>query len=136
MMSSLFAAQMEWEAVTTPLQLPHQQSYGRIVEEPFRKYGDAIAWLDWQDNCIIMKIETLKPRTGAATSLLCFLKTLATKHGISVSGQPIVYPPTLVSAAASPLSQKELEAWYSKNGFCVGTSSNGVPYLWYPSVPT
>jgi hypothetical protein len=134
-LTSLSAAQAEWEAATTPYPLPHKQSYGKIIDEPFRRYGDAIAWLEWQDNCTITKIETLKPRTSAATSLLSFLKTLATKHGIHIYGSPVIYEPTCPLAAVLPLSQEELEAWYSKNGFLVGRSSNGVPYFWYPSPP-
>lgn len=134
-MSSLSAAQAEWEAATIPYPLPHKQSYGEIVEEPFRRYGGAIAWLDWDEYCIIKKIETLRPRTGATTSLLSFLKTLAAKHRVRIYGNPVVYEPTCPQAAASPLSQEELNAWYSKHGFLVGRSSEGVPYLWYPDAP-
>jgi hypothetical protein len=132
-MSSLSSARAEWEAVTSPYPLLHKQSYGQIVEEPFRRYGDAIAWLNWQDDCIITKIESLKPRSGAAGSLLSFLKTLTVKHGIRVYGNPVVYEPTCQLAAASPLLQEELEAWYAKHGFLVGRSVNGVPYIRYPS---
>ena len=134
-MNSLSAAQAEWEAATVRYPLPHKQSYGKIVEEPFRRCGDAIAWLDWGDCCVITKIETLKPRSGAATSLLSFLKALATKHGVRIYGNPVVYPPTSPCAAAAPLSQEELVAFYSKRGFVVGWSAQGVPYLWYPDAP-
>jgi hypothetical protein len=134
-MSSLLAARAEWEAATIPHPLPHKQSCGEIVEEPFRRYRDAIAWLDWDDYCIVTKIETLRPRSGATGSLLSFLKTLAIKHGIRIYGNPVVYPPTCSQAAALPLSQEELNAWYSKHGFIVGMSSQGVPYLWYPDAP-
>jgi hypothetical protein len=67
-MSSLPAAQAEWEAATIPYPLFHKQSYGAVVEEPFRRYGDAIAWLEWQEDCEIEKIETLKPRAGGLNS--------------------------------------------------------------------
>src|SRR5437899_1463504 len=125
-MSALSAAQSEWEAATTPYPLPHKQSYGEIVEEPFRKYGEAIAWLEWDDCCVISRIETLRPRSGATAALLSFLKKLATKHGIRIHGNPVVYEPSCPQAATSPLSQKELNAWYLKNGFVVGRSSQGV----------
>ena len=110
-------------------------SYGPVVEEPFRRYGDAIAWLEWEDACVIKKIEALKPRIGATASLLSFLKVLAVKHGIRITGNPVIYGPTCPLAAASPLSQEELNAWYSKRGFLIGKSKNGVPELWYPEAP-
>jgi hypothetical protein len=134
-MSSISAARAEWEAATIPCPLSREQSHGEIVEEPFRRYGDAIAWLDWEDYCTIVKIETLRPRSGAATSLLSFLKSVATRHGIRIYGNPVVYEPTCPQAAASPLSQKELAAWYSKRRFIVGRSEEGIPYLWFPDVP-
>ena len=132
-MTTLAPAQTDWEAATIPYPLSHRQSYGEIVEEPFRRYGDAIAWIDWQDDCVITKIETLKPRSGAASLLLSFLQTLARKHGFCIFGNPVVYEPTCKLAAASPLSQQELEVWYAKQGFSVGRSSNGVPYVRYES---
>ncbi|HWW00544.1 MAG TPA: hypothetical protein VNZ64_12665 [Candidatus Acidoferrum sp.] len=134
-MSALSAAQSEWESATTPYPLPCKLSYGEVIEEPFRKYGDAIALLDWSDWCVISKIETLRPRAGATTRLLSFLKDLATKHDIRIYGNPVVYEPTCPQAAVSPLSQEELNAWYMNNGFVVGRSSQGVPYLWFPDVP-
>jgi hypothetical protein len=134
-MSALSAARSEWEASTIPYALPHKQSYGEVIEEPFRRYGDAIALLDWEDFCAISKIETLRPKSGAATRLLSFLKELATKHGIRIYGNPVVYEPTCPQAAVSPLSQGELSDWYTRNGFVVGRSSHGVPYLWFPDVP-
>ncbi|MGA2661068.1 MAG: hypothetical protein ABSH34_26600 [Verrucomicrobiota bacterium] len=132
-MNSLSAAQAEWEAAAVPYPLLHKQSYGKVVEEPFRKYGDAIAWLEWEGLCTIVKIETLSPRSGAASLLLSFLKAVAMKRGIRIYGNPVVYKPTCPLAGAAPLSQEELNAWYSKRGFVVGWSANGVPCLWYPN---
>jgi hypothetical protein len=134
-MKPLLAAQAEWEAASIPYPLPNKLSYGPVVEEPFRRYGDAIVWLEWGDDCIIKKIETLKPRTGATTSLLSFLKALAMKHGIRISGNPVIYEPTGGRAAVCPLSQEELNAWYLKRGFVVRRSKNGVTELWYPDAP-
>lgn len=128
-------AQAEWEAATVPHPLSHRQSYGEFVQEPFRKYGDAIAWLEWTRFCEIKKLETLKARSGAATLLVVFLKALADKHRVHLFGQPIPYAPTCSLAAVAPLSQNELYAWYSRRGFKVGKSSSGVPYLWYPDIP-
>jgi hypothetical protein len=134
-MSSLSAARAEWEAATTRYPLRHKQSYGETVEEPFRRYGDAIAWLEWEDYCVISKIETLRSRSGATTALLSFVKVLATKHCFRIFGNPVVYEPTCPQAAVRPLSQEELNDWYSRQGFIVGRSERGVPYLWYPDVP-
>ena len=118
-----------------PYPLLHKQSYGEVVEEPFRRYGDSIAWLEWDRYCIIKKIETMRPRSGATTALLSFLRSLAAKHGFRIYGNPVVYEPTCPLALVTPLSQMELNAWYSKNGFLVGTSPDGVPCLWYPGAP-
>jgi hypothetical protein len=134
-MGSLSAARAEWEAATVPYPLPHKLSYGPVVEESFRKYGDAIALLEWTDDCTITKIETLKPRCGAAGQLLEFLKRLAVKHYIRITGNPITYPPTCPLAAQSPLSQEKLESWYRKHGFHVGWTTEGVLGLWYPEPP-
>jgi hypothetical protein len=136
-MDSLVAAQMEWEAATTPYPLQHKQSYGTVVEEPFRKYGDAIAWLDWEKHeegnvCVITKLETKKRKSGAATLLLSFLKMISAKHQFHIYGNPTIYPATCPLAAECPMSQEELDAWYSKRDFLVGKSKNGIPYLWYP----
>lgn len=110
-MSSILEARANWEIATTPYPLLRKQSYGKLVEEPFRRYGDAIAWLEWEENCVITKIETLKPRSGAASALLSFLKALTERHCIRIYGNPLAYEPTCQLAAASPLSQQELEAW-------------------------
>jgi hypothetical protein len=134
-MTTLSLARREWEQATTPYPLQHKQSYGEVVEEPFRRYGDAIAWLDWGHDCAISKIETLRPRSGAASELLSFLKKLATKHGVRIYGNPVVYEPTCPQARGSPLSQDELKEWYRKQGFAVGWSANGVPYAWFPDAP-
>jgi len=63
------------------------------------------------------KIETLKPRTGASTHLLSFLKSIADKFSIHITGNPICYEPTYQAVAAAPLSQDQLEKWYTKQGF-------------------
>ena len=105
-MISLLAAQAEWEAGTIPYPLPNKLSYGPVVEEPFRRYGEAIAWLEWEDDCVVKKIETLKPRTGATTSLLSFLKLLAVKHGIRITGNPVIYEPRVCLLLRRPCHNK------------------------------
>jgi hypothetical protein len=82
--------------------------------------------------CEIKKLEIMKRKSGAATSLLYFLKAISAKHSIHIYGNPTPYPPTCPLAAASPMSEEELNGWYSKRGFLIGRSKNGVPYLWYP----
>ncbi|NOS69737.1 MAG: hypothetical protein HOP33_07390 [Verrucomicrobia bacterium] len=133
--SPILAGKMEWELETSPYPLPHKLASGEVIMESFRRYRDAIALLDWENYCVIEKIETLKPRTGAATSLITFLKTLALKHRFRIFGNPIPYKPTCLLAAASPLSQTDLQSWYSKNGFLVGNGNDGGIYLWFPNKP-
>jgi hypothetical protein len=131
-MSSILAAKSEWENVTIPYPMPNQQSYGEIIEDPFRRYGDAVACLDWDDRCTISKIETLAPRSGGATSLLLFLKSLALKHDFLLYANPLAYQPAKSFPAGSLMSQKELERWLTRLGFIVDNSSEGVPVMWYP----
>jgi hypothetical protein len=131
-MSSILAAKAEWEDITIPYPLSNQQSCGERVEDPFRRYGDAVACLEWDDHCTIGKIETLNPRSGGATSLLLFLKSLALKHDFLLYGDPVVYPPATSFPATALLSQEELETWFARLGFLVQRSSKGVPYVWYP----
>ena len=136
-MNPISAAQAEWEAATTPHPLMRPATRREPpVEEPFRKYGEAIAWITWSDNCELTKIETLRAHSGAPKALLSFLKSLARKHGIRIYGNPLVYKPTNPQAAASPLTQEQLEAWYVKQDFIVAVSIRGnFPFFWYPDVP-
>jgi hypothetical protein len=131
-MSSILAAKAEWEEITIPYPMSNLQSYGEIPEEPFRRYGDAIACLDWDDRCTLGKIETLNPRNGGATSLLLFLKSLALKHDFLIYGVPVIYQPSKTLPPGLLLSQEELETWFEQLGFIVGKSSKGVPFIWYP----
>ena len=135
LLSSLSVARAEWEAATIPHPLNCKRSDGEIIEEPFRRYGDAIAWLEWDHYCQITKIETLRPMSGAPTSLLIFLKGIADRCRIHLYGFPVPYPPTCPLASSSPLSQEQLITWYSKCGFLVGKDRKGAPYVWYPDVP-
>ena len=134
-MTPLSVARTEWEAGTTSYPLPHKQSYGEIIEEPYRRYGNAIAWLEWSDHCEIRKFQTLTPKSGEATLLLTFLKALATKHGIRIFGNPVVYEPTYPLPSETLLTQEQLMSWYRKQGFVVGRTKAGTGYLWYPDVP-
>lgn len=134
-MNSISSAKQEWESETTPYPLIHKLSGGIKEEEPFRRFQNAIAWLEWSGICTIKKIETLRPKTGAATSLLSFLKGIACKHSIYIFGNPCYYPPTSPEATQSPLSQEELFSWYERRGFIVDCGID-CPSIWYPKAPT
>jgi hypothetical protein len=123
-----------WESATEPYQLSRSSRRGP-VQEPFRRYGDSIAWVDLSDWCIIKKLETLKPKSGASTQLLSFLKSIADEFGVLITGNAICYEPTCELAAKSPLSQEQLEEWYAKQGFVVRKDAQGCPHIWYPRVP-
>ena len=131
-MSSILSAKAAWEQATLPFPISNQ-TCGEIMEEPFRQYGDAIAWLEWDDGCTIYKLETLKPKTGAASALLAFLKELAQTHNFVLRGNPVAYVPTSDLPAGDLLSQVELERWFYKHAFAVRKSSDGVPVISYPA---
>jgi hypothetical protein len=134
-MNAIYSAQQEWESETTLYPLIHRLSRGKLEEEPFRRFQNAIAWLEWSEVCTIKKIETLCPKTGAATSLLSFLKKIASKHSVYIFGNPCCYPPSSPEASQSPLSQEELFCWYSRRGFIVDYGID-CPSIWYPKIPT
>ena len=104
-------------------------------EEPdsFRRYGDAIAWLEWDVHCCsIKKVETLCPGSGHAKALLTFLKSLADKHQFLITGNPTAYPPAFSDIGERRLGQNELEEWYERNGFEILRRDGGWRFLCYP----
>lgn len=134
MPAPIVIAQQAWESATEPYPLNRATRRGS-VEEPFRRFGDSIAWLEWCEWCTIKKIETLKSRTGASTRLIVFLKTIADREKIRITGNPLAYEPTSPLAKTAPIFQEQLERWYSNRGFLVQTDSYGCPHLWYPNPP-
>jgi hypothetical protein len=134
------AALKEWEEASTPcplwLTLP---TTGERVQELFRKYGKAFAVVELQDDdlgdrLLIERMESPEPKSGAGTSLLSFLKGLATKHGIRIELVACPYPPSMPQPAGTILTEKELVSWYEKRGFVKKTW--GMPTMWYPDFPT
>jgi len=60
-------------------------------------------------------IQTMAPRTGAATAAIGHLKNLANKHGVTLSGISKVY----VKDKQYITKQPDLDAFYKKQGFDV-----------------
>lgn len=136
-MRPLELAWQEWERQTEPYPKTHYIGKKPFIDE-FRRYGDAIAWLEIGDDCItITKIEALKTGKGAARRLVEFLKSLADKYRVRLFGNAVVYPPDVPTPVGPLLSQQELEAWYAKMGFklrkIAGTTITGI---WYPDFPS
>ena len=128
-------AKVEWENKTIEHSKSRIRPGGDIVQDPFRKYGDAIAWLEWSNYCVIVKIETLFHGKGQATALLTFLKSLADKHQFLITGNPCCYETKVPEVDRNGLNQDQLEAWYRKNGFLIVNGESGVKTLWYPTHP-
>lgn len=127
-----FAAQTVWENATQPVPKVREIRPGLEFEEQFRKYGSAVAWLEWEEgHCTIMKIESLMQRSGAARELMHFLIGLADEYGIVLRGNPVPYPPSFEEATKSPLSQEDLLRWYRGLGFEVW-ENRSARFMRYP----
>src|ERR1017187_8042906 len=122
-MTSLRRAREEWEANTAPHPKWHQVSTFRPVfhTHEFRQFGQAIAWLEWDASYAeLKKLEKLPgANRGAGTLLLQFLKSLADRHQIRLSGNAIVYEPDPPIPDGPLLRQEQLESWYKNPGFQV-----------------
>jgi hypothetical protein len=138
-MTAIEQAQQEWEANTTPHFKKHSISQFRPAFHihEFRKYGKAIAWLQWDEGRMeIKKIETLGECKGAATKLIEFLKTLADKYNICIFGNAVVYTPDPPIPKVILFSQQQLEDWYKHLGFkLVKIGETGLTAIWYPDAP-
>ena len=129
-------ARQKWEQNTTPF--PKVHYIGKTPSnDAFRQFGQAIAWLEWNsDYIVITKIEALQTRQGAAKQLIEFLKGLADEYGVRLFGNAVVYPPDPPVPVGMLLSQQQLEAWYKKLGFQLRKiGGTGVTAIWYPDFP-
>jgi hypothetical protein len=132
-MNQLQLARIEWESNSTSHAKLHPLGRGVIHKHEFRKYGQAIAWLNWDGNCMeIAKFETLSPGHGAAAKLVEFLKSLADKYGVTLYGHATVYSPDDPIPQGQLLSQKELEDFYRRHGFKLRKISNEASEILYP----
>jgi hypothetical protein len=130
-MNGIVAARTEWKKNSAPS--PRARVLKRrVVTEEFRRFGEAIALLEWTDRCTILKVETLRPRMGAATALVEYLKRLVDFYEIPLCGNITAYVPDLPTETSNILSQQELETWYAKRGFALRRGSVGQIELWYP----
>ena len=131
---SVAHARSEWEANSTPAYRVRRQLRHEVIDE-FRMYGDAIAILQWTNICTISKIETLRPRVGAATALLKFLKSLADRYQITLLGIATAYRPDEQTSEIEFLSQEELQSWYERHAFQLHKARTGCIEIWYPKTP-
>jgi len=132
-MTQLQLAQKEWESNSIPNTKLHPIGRGVIHEHEFRRYGQAIAWLKWDGDCIeIAKFETLCPGRGAAAKLVEFLKSLADKYKVTLFGHATAYQPDEPFPQGQLLSQKELEDFYRKHGFRLRKISDEASEILYP----
>jgi len=130
-------AQGEWEATTTPH--PLEVYLGKKVHrQDFRRFGRAIAWLDWDGEngrCDVRFMQSLESGAGHAKSLVEFLKSLAIKHSIRLFGNVHACMPH-APVSGRLLDQKELEAWYERRGFRLHRPLE-APFveMWFPDRP-
>lgn len=135
-MTQLQHAQKYWEDNTEPFPKDHYIGK-KVYIHDFRQYGQAIAWLEWDEEYMeIKKIESLSLGKGASSRLLCFLKTISDKYHVRLFGNAIVYRPDPPFPEGELLTQEQLESWYIRHGFVHRKIANtGVTAIWYPDFP-
>jgi len=127
-------ARDEWEANTTPHPKMHRISEYReeFLKHEFRQFGQAIALLNWAEDCIeITKFETLQPGGGGATRLIQFLKTLADKYQVQLWGHARRYDPDPPMPEGHLLIKEDLEVFYKKRGFELRRIDADTSDMWY-----
>jgi len=127
----------EWEDKTTPQHKERIVGNKSRIQE-FRKYGEAIAWLELDGkHIVIKKIEKLSYEgRGAGTALIEFLKSLADKYQVRLFGSVAAYDLEPPIPNCPTLSQSQLEAWYQKLGFKLSRIPNSdISLIWYPDAP-
>jgi hypothetical protein len=131
-------ARKEWEDNTesAPKTVTRGKYKKRTDVHPFRRFGEALAWLDWNDDIIeIKKLETLNPENGGPTKLLKFLQSIADKHGLQIFAGINAYLPDRPAPEGKLPTQKELEKWYGRRGFQIKPNRCGGALGWYPRAP-
>ena len=134
-MTPLQQARHEWEANTTPHPKKHPLSKFRAEfhTHEFRQFGQAIAWLNWTEDCIeITKFETLQPGGGGPSRLIEFLKTLADKYQVPLWGHARIYEPDPPIPEGHLLTRGQLENFYKKHGFKlrkIDTDTSELSYI-------
>lgn len=140
MTTPLQQAQQDWEAKTADHPKQHFYENGKKQEglQDFRKYGQAIALINWAGETIeIKKMEKLPGAgRGASIPLVNFLKTLADKYHLHIWGQVKPYTPDPPRPEGPPLTQEQLEVWYKKRGFQLfRRDKDASTWMWYPDIP-
>lgn len=110
----------------------------KLIYTNSKKLGEAIAWLEWDGKYIVIKKFEKLPCAGkgAGTPLIEFLKSLADKYQVRISGNPMCYDPDPPIPCGPLLTQDQLEAWYEKHGFQIRKILNSdIPIMWYPDAP-
>jgi len=133
---ALDQARKEWEDNTesAPKKVTQGTYKKWTVVQPFRRFGEALAWLDWNDDIIeIKKLETLNPGIGGPTKLLKFLQSIADKHGLRISAWIVAYSPDQPALEGKLRTQKGLEEWYRRRGFQIERNPCGGAFGWYPT---
>jgi hypothetical protein len=122
-MTPIQRAQQEWVANTKPFCKDHFYENGKWQgTDQFRQFDKAIALLNWNEDCIeILKLETLQPRQGGPTRLICFLKCLADRYKISLWGHARLYKLDPPFPEGRLLTKEELFAFYERQGFQLRT---------------
>jgi hypothetical protein len=122
-MTPVEQAQRKWETNTKPhpknrIVRPVVRNNPIILKEEFRQFDKAIAFLNWNVDCIeILKLETLQPRQGGPTRLICFLKCIADEFQIPLWGHARPYEADPPCPAGRMLTKEELDNFYRKHGF-------------------
>ena len=118
----------EWELASTPFEF-RSDSAGQML--PFRRLGDAIAWVEFGGSvATLQRLESLVPAGGqAAKPLLGRLQSIARQFRLVLCGMVVAYA---TDVQPSP-DLERLCAYYRRLGFSV---SRGEPrWIHYPPKP-
>ena len=111
-LSRIRAATAAWEAATIPDAEPGADGAIR----PFRRAGQARAWVDWlaEGGPQLIRIESLAPPHGGR--LLRLITRICDEFGLSMRAVAAPYNPR-ANDAQPPRKRQSLLGWYRKHGF-------------------
>lgn len=105
--------------------------------QKFRSFGNAVAWIECNDNEIkLLKIESLKRGENAASKLLSRVKLISQELDLAIIGNAVPYSPIFEGQFETPpvvpLTQSQLVEWYKRHGFSV-MDEKGFAFLRFPA---
>jgi hypothetical protein len=121
-----------WEAATSQHPVEHRRGK-RVTVHPFRRYGDAIAWVEWlPSHASLLKIERLDgASSGSGSALLKLIQKICVEHGLALHANVAPYRREPDGEIVDdPHGSARLIGWYRWQGFDI-TKADGAIHAWY-----